>query len=216
MKMKKTTLLMVVALTLSGAGCRWMGIRGNGHITTEEREIQDFSEIESTGSFDVEWKSGAPSLTITTDENLMSHIRTDVEDGKLRLRTHERMLPTHGLKVTVSSTTRTGARLTGASELRAADLTGDSFAIETTGAADLRLAGNIDHLLADMRGASDLKGKSLQTRTAEISTTGAAQADISVSESLKVTITGAGEVTYHGNPTVQKRVVGAGEVHRKD
>ena len=89
-------------------------------------------------------------------------------------------------------------------------------AVQTTGAAEVKLDGQIDHLLADMTGASELSAKSLQTRTAEISTTGAASADVSVSESLKVSITGAGEVVYHGNPTVQKDVTGAGEVRRKD
>jgi hypothetical protein len=101
--------------------------------------------------------------------------------------------------------------------LKAHGLTGPSFAIETTGAADVSLEGNIDFLAADMTGASDLKARSLQVKTAEISTTGAADADVWVTDTLRVTITGAGSVTYHGEPkTIEKHVTGAGEVRHKD
>ncbi len=214
--MKRTSIFILVALTLAFTCCRWLGVRGNGHLKTEQRNIIDFAELQATGSFDVEWRSGPPSLTITTDENLLPYVENEIRDNSLRLRVRERVLPTHGLKVVISSSQRTGSKLTGASELVAHQLTGTTYAVQTTGAADIKLDGTVDHLLADMTGASELSAKSLQTRTAEISTTGAASAEVSVSESLKVTITGAGEVVYHGNPSVQKHVTGAGEIRHKD
>jgi hypothetical protein len=214
--MKRLLFLVCGLLLLSLAACHWLGVKGTGEIKTEERQITDFSELHGDGSFDIEWRSGAPSLTITTDENLLKYVQVDVHGSFLRLHLRERVLPTHGLKVAVSSTQRTGCRLTGASEMVAHDLTGDSFAVKTTGAAEVKLDGNVNQLLADMTGASELTARKLQTKTAEVSTTGAASADVSVSDALRVTITGAGDVTYHGNPTVQKRVVGAGEIRRKD
>jgi hypothetical protein len=214
--MKRTTIFLLVIATLAFTCCRWLGVRGNGHVKTETREISDFSELQTDGSFEIDWRSGSPSLVVTTDENLLPYIENEVHENRLRLHMRERVLPTHGLKVVVSSPNRTGSNLTGASELVAHQLTGGTYAIETTGAAEVKLDGTVDHLLADMTGASELSAKSLQTRTAEISTTGATSAEVSVSESLKVTITGAGKVVYHGNPSVQKQVTGAGEVRRKD
>ena len=214
--MKRTTILLLTGLALAGAGCHWMGVRGNGHVTTDQRPVSEFAEIQADGMFDIVWSSGPAALTITTDDNLLSYVESTVHDGRLRLHVRQRILPTHGLKIAVSSPTRKGSRLTGASDLTAHALTGSSYAVETTGAADIKLDGTVDHLLADMTGASDLQAKSLKTRIAEISTTGAASAEVSVSESLNVTITGAGEVVYHGNPHVTKKVTGAGEVRRKD
>jgi hypothetical protein len=214
--MKRTIISILAVVALAGGGCHFLGVRGNGHVTTDQRQVTDFAEIQADGMFDIVWSSGPPSLTITTDENLLSYVENDVHDNRLHLHVRQRILPTHGLKVAVSSPTRTGSRLTGASDLTAHALTGDSYAVETTGAADIKLDGSVEHLLADMTGASDLQAKSLQTRTAEISTTGAASAEVSVSESLKVMITGAGEVIYHGNPSVTKHVTGAGEVRHKD
>jgi hypothetical protein len=214
--MKRTTISILAVLVLAGTGCHFLGVRGNGHIMTDQRPIGEFSEIQADGMFEIVWSNGPPSLSITTDENLLSYVENEIHDTRLRLHVRQRVLPTHGLKVAISSPTRTGSRLTGASELTAHALTGDSYAVETTGAADLKLDGAVDHLLADMTGASDLQAKSLQTRTAEISTTGAASAEVSVSQTLKVTITGAGEVVYHGDPSVTKHITGAGEVRRKD
>jgi hypothetical protein len=88
--------------------------------------------------------------------------------------------------------------------------------LESSGASQVLLDGNVDELLADMTGASELAASALQTKTAEISTTGAGDAEVAVAEMLKVAITGAGKVTYSGNPTVQKHVTGAGSIRHKD
>src|SRR5205807_9208526 len=136
--------------------------------------------------FKLNGRNGAPALSITTDENLLNSIESENTDNRLRLHSYKNLWPTHGIKVVVSSPTRFGARLTGATRLTANQLSGAKFAVESTGAAHVTLDGNIDQLLADMTGASELNAQSLQTKTAEISTTGAADANIAVSETLKV------------------------------
>lgn len=216
--MNKFTIAYLTAGVLAVYGCDWQGIRGNGHIVTDQRTLEDFSEIHANGgAFKIEWRSGSPSVSITTDENLLAHIETRKIDNHLELRTRERVRPTHGIKVLVSSSTRSGARLSGASDLNVPALAGPKFAVESRGAADVTLDGAVDELLADMTGASDLKAKTLQARTVQISTTGAADAQLNVAETLRVSITGAGDVTYFGNPkTVEKHVTGAGSIRHKE
>ncbi len=213
--MKKITLVFLAACIGLPVGCRWVGIRGNGQIKTEERAISAFTEIDAGGAFAIEWQNGPPALRITTDENLLPYVKSDVSDNTLRLRTHDQIWPTHGITVVISSPTRAGARIRGAVKLTVKQLTGPKFAFEASGASRVSLDGNVDELLADMTGASDLKAGDLQTKTAEISTTGAGDAEIAVAETLKVAITGAGKVTYSGNPTIEKHITGAGSVHRK-
>ena len=214
--MKKITLVFLTACVVFTFGCRWVGIRGNGQIKTEDRTIAAFTEIDAGGAFIIEWESGSPALRITTDENLLSYVESDVSGDTLRVRTHEQIWPTHGIKVVISSPTRAGARIRGAVRLTAKQLTGPKFVFEASGASRVSLDGKVDELLADMTGASKLEAGGLQTKTAEISTTGAGKAEIAVSETLKVAITGAGNVTYSGNPTIEKHITGAGSVHRKE
>jgi len=214
--MKKITIVFLSVCIAFASGCRWVGIRGNGHIKTEERTINTFTEIDIGGAFEIEWRSGSPALGITTDENLLPYIESEVSGDTLRLRTHDQIWPTHGIKVVISSPTRAAARIRGAVKLTANQLTGPKFALEASGASRISLDGSIDELLADMTGASKLDAGGLQTKSAEISTTGAGNAEIAVSETLKVSITGAGKVSYSGNPTVEKRITGAGSVRRRE
>jgi len=215
--MQKITIVCVAACVVLAAGCRWVGIRGNGHIKTDDRTISAFANIDAGGAFQIEWKSGAPALSITTDENLLPYIDNHISGDTLRLRTHEQIWPTHGIKVVISSPIRAGAKLSGAVKLTATQIAEPKFALESTGAAHVNLDGSIDELLADMTGASELHAGGLQTKTTEIATTGAADAEIAVSETLKVAITGAGKVSYSGNPkTIEKHISGAGSIRHRD
>jgi hypothetical protein len=214
--MKKIAIVFLTVCIALACGCRWVGIRGNGQIETDNRTIGAFAEIDAGGAFEIEWQSGSPALSITADENLLSYVEGDVSGETLHLRTHEQIWPTHGIKVVISSSTRIGARIRGAVKFTAKQLTGPKFALEAKGASHVSLDGNVGELLADMTGASELDASGLQTKTVEISTTGAADAEVAVAEAMKVSITGAGKVSYSGNPTIEKHITGAGSVHRKE
>src|SRR5207237_5069148 len=150
--MNKTTIAFLAALLVAGAGCRWGGIMGNGHLVTDTRPVTDFSEIEAGGGFQIEWRSGSPSLSITTDENLLRYISNENVDHRLRLHSRANLWATHHITVSISSPTRSGAKLTVASRLTANQLSGRSFAIESTGAAKLLFDGTVDDQSTDMPG----------------------------------------------------------------
>jgi Putative auto-transporter adhesin, head GIN domain len=216
--MRTIAILTGGALCCIFASCDVVGIRGNGHVVTEQRNVTDFSEIDGSGALQIEWREGPPALSITTDENLIRYIDTYVAENRLRLHTRERIRPTHHTKVVVTSPHRIGVRQSGACDLTAHGLAGSKFMLQSSGAADVILDGAVDELLADMTGASDLRAKSLNVKSAEISITGAASAYITVSDALRVSITGAGDVTYYGpSPkTIEKHITGAGSIHHKD
>ncbi len=215
--MNKIAILLVAACVVVTAGCRWIGIRGNGNIKTDDRTISAFANIDASGAFEIEWQNGAPALRITTDENLLRYIESHISGDTLYLDTREQIWPTHGIKVVISSPARAGARISGAVRLIANQMAGPKFAFESTGASRVTLDGSLDELLADMTGASELTASGLQTKVAQISTTGAADAEVSVADTLKVAITGAGKVTYSGNPkTIEKHITGAGSIRHRD
>ena len=207
-------LLTFAALTLGG--CHWTGIRGNGHIVTENRPVDEFTSVEAEGAFDIEWVPGPPNCTIRTDENLLRHVETSMTGKKLQLEWHGQLHPTHGMKVKLSSASITGARLTGAVRLSATRLSGRGFYLEGTGATRVTADGTVNELMATMSGASKLDAESLQVRTAELSISGAGKAEVSASDVLKVAISGAGKVTYNGNPAIERHISGAGSIRKRD
>jgi hypothetical protein len=215
--MKRLTIVVLAGCVGLVAGCHLPGVRGNGHTKTEERPVDGFTYVDAGGAFEIQWDNGSPALRVITDENLLPYIENNISGNTLHLRTREHLWPTHGIKVVISSATRAGAKLRGAVKLTAKQLSGPVFALESTGASQVSLEGNVDRLLADMTGASQLAADGLQTRTAEISTTGAGDAEVAVTDTLKVAITGAGKVAYSGNPTrLEKHITGAGSIRRKD
>jgi hypothetical protein len=217
-KMKRITIVLVSACILLTGGCNFLpGIRGNGHMKTEERPVGAFANIDAGGAFSIEWEAGSPALRVTSDENLLPYIENDVSGNTLHLRMREHVWPTHGIKVVISSPQRAGASLRGAVKLTAKQLSGPVFALESKGASEVTLDGNVERLLVDMTGASQLTADGLQSKIAEISTTGAGDADVAVTDTLKVIITGAGKVAYSGNPAkIEKHITGAGSIQHKD
>jgi len=215
--MRKILIVLLAGCVALVVGCHLPGIRGNGHIKTEDRTVSAFVNLDAGGAFEIEWQNGSPALRITTDENLLPYVENNVSGDTLHLRTREHVWPTHGIKVVISSPTRAGGKIRGAVKLTVKQLSGAIFALESKGASEVVLDGSIDQLLVDMTGASQLAAAGLQAKTAEISTTGAGDADVAVSDSLKVVITGAGKVTYSGNPpTIKKQITGAGTIRHKD
>lgn len=214
--LKLLTLAVLALLLLLLSGCHWVGEKGNGNITTQTREISEFSTLEVDGAFTITWAPGPPALKITTDENLHEFIRTPVSGNRLRLDWIKPLKGTRGIKVEVTSPALSRTELNGAVKLEAGDLSGPEFYLEANGATRVTLRGNVNALSGELNGASKLMAEALQTRAMELEINGAGKADVSVSEALKVQVSGAGKVTYSGNPTVAQEINGAGSVKKRE
>jgi len=119
--------------------------------------------------------------------------------------------------VIITSPSLTGAELSGALKLEATQVSGDRFALDTSGATKVTLAGRANRLIASLTGASKLNAETFQTQDIEISVTGAGKADVNATNSLRAVITGAGRVSYGGNPkSVEKKITGAGKISPRD
>lgn len=216
--MKRLHLVSALSLLiLLSAGCDWKGIRGNGHIKTEARPVTAFTRIDAGGFYELEWHPGAPSLSLTTDENLLSHIETRMAGDVLHIKMHGNFSPTHGIKIAVASPSLAGASLSGAVKFDATPINGPTFALETSGATKVTVAGKVDRLLASLTGASKLKAADLSAGDVELSVTGAGKADVTASNLLRASITGAGKVSYGGRPkSVERKITGAGKISPRE
>lgn len=213
--MKKLYLPLVALVAVSVAGC-WPGIRGSGRIVNDSRPVIDFSDMKADGMFEIEWHPGAPSLTISTDDNLLPYIESRIEGKTLRLDSRNHIFPTHRVKAVVTSPALTGASLSGAVRLKATQLADPKFYLETSGACHIVLSGTADDLLGEMSGATKLEAEDLHTKHADISSSGASKAEVFASETLRVSISGAGKVTYFGHPKIERHISGAGSINPGD
>ena len=217
--MMKTKLLFpaLALLVLATAGCDLNRIRGNGTVKTESRPVTNFTKLDAGGLYEMEWHPGAPSCSVTTDENLLNHIHTSVVGDQLRVEMEGAIAPTDGIKIAITSPALATAELSGAVEFTAKPIEGDKFVLQTSGAAKVTLAGKVNRLLADLTGASKLLAADLPANDIELSVTGAGKADVTAANSLRAAITGAGKVTYGGNPkSIDKKITGAGKIEPRE
>lgn len=212
--MYRITMLLITAVTML-AGCSRSGIQGNGSIRAEDRSIADISTLSVSGGYKIQWSPGKPALNISTDENLLPLIETVVSGSTLKIDSKRNLAPTKGITIILSSASLNDLRLTGGNYFKGSQITGQNLKLESTGASHISVEGSVTNLQASLTGASKLDAKSLQTKAVAITLVGASDADVTASDTLKVSITGAGSLTYSGNPkSVEKNVTGAGSIRQ--
>jgi hypothetical protein len=208
------TIPLLVAIAVV-AGCR-PGIQGDGVILTTNPPVSEFSVLEVSGAYKIQWSPGKPALSISTDQNLLPLITTKVAGNTLEIDQQQNLRPTQGITVNVSSASLKEVRLNGAVSLTASNVSGPDLKLECNGASSISVDGSVTNLEVSFSGASSLRAKSLQSQTARIALNGASSADVTVTESLDASISGAGSVTYGGNPkTVQQQISGAGKIRSR-
>lgn len=213
--MNKRTILLVAAVVIAGCS-RLLGIKGDGLVTTTNRPIADFSALEVSGAYQIQWSSGKPALTISTDQNLLPLITTSLSGNSLHIDCQENLRPTKGITIIISSTSLTDVQLNGAVSMTAGNLSGHDLKLESNGASSINVAGSVTNLEADLSGTTKLDGISLHTQTAKVSLNGASYADVTVTETLDASISGVGVLTYGGNPkSVDKTVGGVGRIQAR-
>ena len=225
--------LFVLVLAL-GLFTSCVGVRGNGNVKTETRNIEGFSKIDVSGAVDVFVKQGdKEELTIKADENLMEYIETSVSGGELRIRPKKNISNYKKLDVYVVMRELEGVEASGAcdvigegkftSKYCELDASGASdieleiecegLDIDVSGASDVKLSGYSEVTDIEASGSSDVKAIKLVTKRCQISSSGASGVEIEVEKKLEVDASGASNVRYKGNPKeVNRSTSGASSV----
>jgi hypothetical protein len=210
--MNQITIFFLGAIALM-AGCTRPGIQGNGAVTTTNSSIAHFSKLKADGAYQIQWSSGEPSISISTDENLLPFITTSVTNDTLHIDQKENLKPTKGIRINISSASLSDVQLNGAVSLAASNLLGSELKLESNGASSMYVQGSVTNLKVNFSGAGSLKAKGLQAQSAKVSLSGACSADLTVTESLDASVSGAGTIIYGGNPKrVEKEISGSGRI----
>lgn len=206
--------IAAVALTvLALAGCG-EDIKGSGTLATETRPVQKFTSISlsSSGEAVIE-QTGAESLTITTDDNLLPLITTEVKNGTLELSTapNKWISPTKLVfKITVSDLRK--IEVSGSGRVSAAKLEAPALSADISGSGSMKLAGKVDDLKISVSGSGSFDCAELVARRARVEVSGSGSVRVNASEELKTDVSGSGSIRYLGNPKLTTDISGSGSV----
>jgi len=231
--MKRTSLFLLLCLVLTFSG---FAQKGNGNVTTTDREVSAFDKLSLQGGYEVILIQGnTHSVKVETDENLQDKIEVSVSGDQLIVSTEKRIQSRTECKLYITSPDFHAIEVDGAAEITSdAPIKGDALAISVAGAAEIKLPLAYDDITADISGAGslELKGSAesasfdisgagnietdeLTVAHVEVSISGTGNANVNATEHLKASISGMGAISYKGNPTVDKQISGLGTLSRK-
>ncbi len=240
--MKKAAILSLVVLFTTSCSAQWgKGIKGNGNTVSIERSVGDYDGIAVSGWFDVDLVDGKEGkLTLEGEENLLEYIITEVENGKLVIKTEKgvNLKPSNwedGIRITVPVESIDAVSLSGSGDiagrttLKASDFktamsgSGDiTLDLETatmtatmSGSGDMNLSGKTKDFEATISGSGDIKAYDLIADNVEATVSGSADIKVTANEVLTARVSGSGDISYRGNPKkVDTKTSGSGDITR--
>ncbi len=234
--------LTISLLCISLISCAYMGqrIRGNGQITTEERQLSDFKGVSVAGSYNVHVTTGENyQVKIEADENLLPYIETRIEGGVLKVETADNynLKSKKGITVFVTAPVYNkfsiagSGNINGENEIIADDKMNISVAgsgninlllkapvvnTSISGSGDISLEGDADEITGSISGSGNLRAIKLKARDVRVKIAGSGNAEVSAEEKLEANIAGSGDVLYAGNPQTDSKIAGSGSIRRID
>ncbi len=225
-----------LSATLLLSGCVLAdGVKGNGKLVSEAREIPGFDKIDVGGAFNVFLKQGNDEyLKLEVEENLMDLVVTKVVAGRLKIYCKESVEPTEDMNVYLTFKDLSELDISGACELKnentlklneldldasgaseiMLNLTADYLDADFSGASEIELTGKVGKMDVNLSGASELNAYDLETDFCDITVSGAGDARLFVNKELEAEVSGAADIRYRGNASVSSKVSGAGSIRK--
>lgn len=215
--MKKLLLLPFLILLLTSCKAIHHGVRGNGNIKQEKRDVATFDSISTEGAFEIEIVAQKPqSLEIEGDDNILPLVGTEVSGKVLHIKNLRGYSTSRPIIVKVSIPDLMRIDSSGAGSIQVSGLKNDRFEIHTNGAPAIRASGETKELNIDANGAGSIETFRLRSARAVVDSKGVSKVEVNASETLDVTVSGPSTVIYQGRAVVKQTVNGPGSVQRKE
>lgn len=237
------TKFIVVAMTALLLGsCNQLGnantITGNGHVTTEKREVSgDFKNVEISNALDlVIEQSDKTEIIVEADDNLQKEITTKVENGVLVISCNKgsfknitskkitvKMPEIEGLEASSAATINSGSTLKGnsltlaSSSAASINATVEYETVQLTGssASNQNIKGKALHIEVTTSSASVIDASELLTNEVVAGSSSGGSITVHPIVSLKAEASSGGNISYNGTPkSVQKEESSGGSIHQ--
>ncbi len=215
-------ILAVIMVLLSS--CWFMGpsVKGNGKVTEETRQVQEFDQIEVSRGMNVYITQGSPAkVVVIADSNLHEVIETKVEGGVLKVYVNENIRTAEEKKVMVTVEKLTEVKATSGSNVYSQNqFMSENLELSATSGANLNMEVNAKYLKADcssganihlsglakdaeLEGSSgaNLKGQELKADNCKMRASSGANVFASVTGRLEAKASSGGNIVYYGEPT---------------
>ncbi len=213
------------------------------HVQAEEktRKVEPFHSISLRISGNVHLRQGEPqNLTIEAKSSTLEEILTEVKDGELIIRFHNKdyfwnsfqpgeininitVLKIDGLVVSGSGnisaeeeikTRKLDLGLSGSGNIKLSDLKAEEVKSTISGSGNISLAGKspAKDLTINISGSGNLKALNFSADSVTVRVSGSGNVSVGANNNLHVRVSGSGNVNYKGNPMIDSAISGSGKV----
>jgi hypothetical protein len=191
---------------------------GSSNVTSESRNVSGFEEVEFEGvGYLFIRQTGSESLTVEAEEDILSKIRTEVDNDRLIIgpKPNTDLHTTKPINYTLNVKDLHALKLSGSGDMDAQGISTDKLAITISGAGAIKTSGRADSQDIDIGGVGNYQAEDLESKEVKITVEGAGSAVVNVSDKLDAKVSGSGSVEYIGDPTVDQDVSGVGRVSKR-
>jgi hypothetical protein len=203
---------LVVLMLVAGCQSFGSGERGSGTPKTEQRTVPAFSKVLLEGSLQADITAGGTQLVeISGDDNIVPLIVTEVTGDRLRVAPKKNIAPKLELTARIATPTLSAIAVSGSAKVAVRGLTGDAFAIDTSGSTRVTASGTSKRLEIHVSGSSTIDATQVRAENVTVDVSGSANVDVYATGVLDVRIAGSARVRYAGSPReVHKDISGSG------
>ncbi len=240
MKRKQLQLIGIFAvLCILLSSCWFMGpsVKGNGNVTEETRQVDEFDQIKVSRGINVYITQGSPAkVVVIADNNLHEIITTEVNGSVLKVSANENIRWAKEKKVIITVEKLNGVETSSGSnawsqnrimsehmELKAssgANLTMEVNAkylkANCSSGANIRLSGLAKEAELEASSGANLKGEELTADQCRMRASSGGNTSSTVTEKLEANASSGGNVVYYGEPnSTDINSSSGGNIHRK-
>jgi len=234
-KLAVVTILSIVVTSCNDSLC----IHPEGSTITQEITLDNFTEINSLGSHEVNITYGtSQKVLVTGKQNIINRLERNVNNDIWDIELENGCYTGNSsLIIDIEMPILNTAKTDGSGNINIGDIKSNAvMKISSTGSGNVKLnanlgaeelyvrtdgSGNIDILGAfeglnyldlSITGSGNINAFPAITNECEIYIEGSGSCSVSVEDLLDVRIEGSGDVFYKGNPTINANISGSGKI----
>jgi hypothetical protein len=174
------------------------------------------------------------NVRVEAQENILKIIKTEEENGILKIDNSQNTMKNKRVKVYVTAPTYNSIMISGSGDVFVTDAivahtlncyvegSGNLTAkvalqhlnVNIKGSGQITMEGSVPKADFIVKGSGDFLRRRLQAEIATVDLSGSGDIEIAVNKEINGKISGSGDLTYEGNPQVSMTVKGSGKIKR--
>jgi len=188
-------------------------IKGSRVKHTIDRTLSGFSSVKTDGPFEIIYRHGEPSLSISGDKNIIQHVLVQESSGNLDISIKQSFSSYYPLVIKMASKKIESITMEGTSTMTLEDISTGQLTINLIGTVDIVASGRATRLDLNIQGTGDVKARKLKADYVSVNLEGTSDVELTATQALNIDISGVGDILYFGRPKeISKQISGVGDI----